>query len=240
MAGRVTVVAANRPAPSAMRVFVFTPIYRLEPETVGALMALEHDGPLALYLQRDNPHPSGNANITHQYQAGRRAFLASDYDAMLVVESDIIPPPDAIRRLADLRADVAYGHYQFRTTPISNVYERYPGQPRNEGESLSLNPKKYKAARRAGRVVCSGAGLGCVLIQRHVLERFDFRDVPGDGGSCDVWFNRDVLRAGMIQRADMDLVCGHKDEQGRIRYPRGYAVSDGHDAHIPAPAHAGQ
>lgn len=222
-----------------MKIFVFTPIYRLEPETVRALLALENAGPLTLHLQRDNPYPDGRENITHQYQAGRRAFLAGDYDAMLVVESDIIPPPDTIQRLAELKADVAYGHYVFRTTPISNVYERYPGQPRNEGESLSIAPKKYKKAMQAGKVACSGAGLGCALIQRAVLERFDFRHVAGDGGFCDTWFNRDVLRAGLIQRADMNLMCGHKHEDGQIGWPKGYVIPDGNHADLQAAGPAG-
>lgn len=224
-----------------MKVFAFTPIYRLEPETVRALLRLEHDDALALYLQRDNPHgDDGHANILHQYQAGRAAFLASGYDAMLVIESDIIPPPDAIRRLIELKADVAYGHYVFRTTQVSNVYERYPGQPRNEGESLSIHPSKYRAAMKKKKVACSGAGLGCVLIQRHVLERFDFRTVAGDGGHCDTWFNRDVLRAGLLQRADMELVCGHKHEDGRTFYPKGYAIPDGDHPHLQAAHAAGQ
>lgn len=202
-----------------MKVFVFTPIYRIEPETVRALLMLSWSGPLTLHLQRDNPHVDGRENITHQYQAGRRAFLAGPYDAMLVIESDIIPPPDSLERLAALKADVAYGHYVFRTTAVSNIFERYPGAPRNEGESLSVWPAKYKEAKRRGVVACSGAGLGCALIKRHVLERFEFRHPADDGGYCDTWFNRDVLRAGMVQRADMNLMCGHKDADGRVLWP---------------------
>lgn len=205
-------------------VFIFTPVFRLEPETVRALMMLDWPGPLALYMQRDNPHDNGRENITHQYQSGRRVFLAGNWDAMLVIESDIIPPPDTLTRLAALQADVAYGHYVFRTTQTSNVYERYPGQPRNEGESLSVWKRKYSAAMRAGVVDCSGAGLGCALILRHVLERFDFHHPHNDGGHCDTYFNRDVLRAGMIQRADMHLFCGHKHVDGQVYWPKGYAI----------------
>jgi hypothetical protein len=205
----------------SMSVFAFTPIHRLEPETVRALLALEWDGALALHLQRDNPHADGRENVTHQYQRGRAAFLAGDYAAMLVIESDIIPPPDTLPRLAALKADVAYGHYVFRTGPpvVSNVFERYPGTPRNEGESLSVWPKKYKRAKQLGVVACSGGGLGCALIRRAVLERFDFRHDPQDGGYCDTYFNRDVLRAGLFQRADMNLICGHKDTDGKILWP---------------------
>lgn len=204
------------------RVFVFTPVYRLEPETVQALFALQWEGPITWHLQRDNPFEDSRENITHQYQEGRKAFLAGGYNLMLVVESDIIPPPDAIQRLAALNADVAYGHYVFRQVKhqVSNIFERYPGSPRNEGESLSVWPQKYRAAMAAGVVTCSGAGLGCVLIRRHVLERFDFHHPAADGGHCDTWFNRDVMHAGMLQMADMHLFCGHKREDGEILWPR--------------------
>lgn len=201
-----------------MRVQVFTPVYRLEPETVQAILALRWDGPLTWVLQRDNPHSDGRLNILHQYQIGRERFLAGDDDAMLIVESDIIPPPDALEKLAALRADVAYGVYRFRASDVINIFERYPGEPRNEGESLSLHPRKLERALSARRTACSGGGLGCVLIRRHVLKEIDFR--LGETAHCDTYFNRDVLRAGYSQVAEMSVVCGHKREDGVILWPR--------------------
>lgn len=207
-----------------MNVFVFTPVCRLEPETVTAIMSLEWGGPLTFVMQRDNPHgDDGRENILHQYRRGRELFLAGDYDAMLVIESDIVPPPNALQRLAAVDADCAYGVYRFRKTNIINVFERYPDRdgvpPRNEGESLSLYPAKLARAKRNGVTACSGAGLGCVLIKRHVLERFDFWHEAQPGGHCDTYFNRDVLRAGMTQRADMRVICGHIDERGVMWTP---------------------
>jgi hypothetical protein len=202
------------------RVQVFTPIYRLEPETVAAVLALEWSGPIVWLFQRDNPVGEGRMNILHQYQAARERFLAGDDDALLVIESDIIPPPDALRRLAALAekgADVAYGVYRFRTTEIINVFERYPGEPRNEGESLSIHPAKLAAARRRGVTACSGGGLGCALIQRRVLERIEFR--IESTAYCDTYFNRDVMQAGFRQVADMRVICGHKNEQGQVLWP---------------------
>lgn len=199
------------------RVQVFTPVYRLEAETVAAVLALEWAGPLAWVFQRDNPSRDGRVNILHQYQQARARFLAGGDDALLVVESDIIPPPDALRKLAALGSDVAYGVYRFRTTAVINVFERYPGTPRNEGESLSIHPAKLAAARAAGVVACSGGGLGCALIARHILERIEFR--MEDTGFCDTYFNRDVMHQGYRQMADMSVICGHKDENGRVLWP---------------------
>lgn len=210
-----------------MDVLVFTPVYRLEPETVEAIFALEWDGPISYLFQRDNPHPgnerhTGVANHLHQYRRGREAFLHGRYDAMLVVESDIVPPTFALQRLAALECDVAYGVYVFRRHRAINIFERYPQPARNPGESLSVSPRKLAAALRAGVVACSGAGLGCTLIRRHVLERFDFRTLSAElhpQVHCDTWFTHDVYGAGMSMMADMSVVCGHKDENGEMLWP---------------------
>lgn len=222
-----------------MDVLVFCPVYRLEPETVKAIFALEWDGPISYLFQRDNPvtdaeispavedqhiraRIKGVRNHYHQYQRGREAFLNGSYDAMLVIESDIIPPPDALKRLAALDADVAYGVYVFRRNQVINIFERYPQPARNPGESLSLHPQKLQKALRDGVVECSGAGLGCVLIRRHVLERFPFRILSEDMNPqvhCDTWFTADVYSAGLTMKADMTVVCGHKDENGEVLWP---------------------
>jgi hypothetical protein len=50
-----------------------------------------------------------------------------------------------------------------------------------------------------------------------VLERIGFR--IEETAYCDTYFNRDVMQAGFKQVADMNVVCGHKDEQGNVLWP---------------------
>lgn len=206
---------------------VFCPVYRLEPETVMAIMGLEWPGPLTLHLQRDNPHqgggrPTGIKNHLHQYQRGRDHFLRGDYDAMLVIESDVIPPPDALQRLAALEVDLAYGVYLFRVSKVVNVMERYKPWPvpvRNMGESLTVRGL-FEQARAQGVIDCSGAGFGCVLIRRHVLADLPFDYDPADLSSFFDWqWAQDAHRAGYHMRADMAVLCGHKKENGEVLWP---------------------
>ena len=208
-------------------VLVFTPVWRLEPETIEAVFALEWEGPLSFLFQRDNPQPDQRdklkrrvMNHLHQYKRGREVFLDGSYDAMLVIESDIIPPKDALQKLAALDVDLAYGVYRFRVSNVINIFEMYPGRPRNVGESLSIRPGRLAAAVKAGVVDCSGAGFGCVLMQRQVIEQIPFRvEWPKNGGHCDSPFVRDAMRRGFKQRADMTVICGHKDEEGQVLWP---------------------
>lgn len=200
-------------------VMVFTPVYRLEPETVTAVLALQWGGPITWIFQRDNPGGGGgNGDHLHQYQRARDVFLSGSYEAMLVIESDIIPPPDTLKKLAALNSDVAYGVYRFRVSNVINIFERYPGTSRNMGESLTIHPHKLRRAVHVGTTPCSGAGLGCTLIRRNVLEALPFR-LEENTAHCDTWFNIDVLRGGFSQWADMSVVCGHKDEKGEILWP---------------------
>ncbi len=182
-------------------------------------MALEWPGPLSLLLQRDNPTGNGVQDHLHQYQRGRETFLRGSYDGMLVIESDIVPPPDTLKRLAALECDIAYGCTVFRNktwTHVVNIMERYPQPARNTGESLTVRGL-WQAALRQGVIECSGSGLACILIQRHVLEAIDFR--VEDGTFCDNWWTRDVYSAGYSMKADTRVLCDHIDTDGTVLRP---------------------
>ncbi len=205
-------------------VLVFTAVHRLEPETVQALWALQWDGPLSYLLQRDNPYGHGSRaaavkNHLHQYRRGREAFLAGRYDALFVVESDIIPPANALERLAALDVDMAYGCYLLRSgPPVVNVRERYGPYAKNMGESLTIRGK-WRQALAKGAVPCAGGGLGCVLIRRRVLEEIDFR--LADQAFADSAFDSDCYQAGFSMVADTAVQCGHKTPEGAVLWPSG-------------------
>lgn len=213
-------------------VMVFVPAFRLEPETVAAVMGLRWGGSLTVVVQWDNPFSFGDVrknkqvgilNTLNQYKRGRELFLSGPYDAMLVVESDIIPPVDALEKMSRVNADCVYGVYRFRRSDVINIFERYPDKngkpPRNVGESLSAKPYLLRRAIQQGVYPCSGAGLGCILIRRAVLERIEFRHADDFAAHCDTYFNRDVLAAGFSQVAEMSVICGHKDEDGIVFWP---------------------
>lgn len=202
-------------------VMVFTPVLRLEPETIREIFNLDWAGPLTVVFQSDNPTGDRYRDHLHQYQRGRELFLYGRYDAMLVIESDIIPPRDTLQRLAALDAGVAYGVYVSRSSHEVNVLELYYNgerPARNIGEPLSSRGL-YAAAVRQGVVGCSGGGLGCLLIRRDVLEAVPFQKAEV------TWFDNHwteaVYRAGYRMMADTTVVCGHVDTDGTVLTPPG-------------------
>ena len=206
-----------------MRTLVFCPTHRLEPETVTAIFEIRGEGVDYLFT-RDNPHDNsldrGRANILYNYQKGRRAFLDGSYDQMLVIENDMIPPPDTLEKLTACNADLAYGLYCFRHGDKPSYWQMnayryvenkrtYPDQP------ISLFPKALRQAW--GKVIpVSGGALGCVLIKRSVLEAIDFR---GGDTWCDHYFTLDAWRGGYDMKCDMSVTCGHIRPDGLILWP---------------------
>lgn len=202
-----------------MKILLFCPTYRIEPETVEAIFAQQTGNHhVDVMFTKDNPHQGddgGMHNVLYNYQKGRRAMLDGGYDAMLCIESDIIPPADALTKLVAVEADVAYGLYAFRRGDVKNVNVlRFVVGPTPD-QPLNNWPGDYKKAW--GKVIpCSGCALGIVLIRRKVLEKIDFRWADT---YCDGPFTNDAWSAKFSMRADMSVVCGHKTPEGVILWP---------------------
>lgn len=172
-----------------------------------------------VYLRQFGPDTDPRDAVAAQYNEARRMVLDLGYDALLTIECDMLPPPNALRRLWQTGADVAYGLYVFRRPPWEwNAYVHVQGMA---GASWCGFPELV--AKEWGEVTeVEGMGLGCTLIQRRVLERVEFRahgGFHGDGqrSHCDWYFAQDCRQMGFTQRADLSVICGHihpTDEAG--------------------------
>lgn len=198
-------------------VLVFCPTYRLEPETVRAIF--EQDAQIAqdVWFARDNPcgHADGEAdraNILYNVLKARTLVLEHPgYEALWLVESDILPPRDALRKLLACEGDTASGLYAMRhSDPHSNCL-------RAQGDSLSVIEWAELRPRWGETIPTDGTCHGCLLIRRHVLEQVSFRlheDNPPDWG----WM-LDVKAAGFSQVCDTSIICGHKRPDGTVLWP---------------------
>jgi hypothetical protein len=198
------------------KVLIYTATYGDGPrrETLDSVLALTFKGRVRREVGWHNPYGGGDMrNVLAQLQRSREMTIDGKYDALLTVEHDMRVPPDALQRLWDTGAPVAYGAYLFRHgAPVLNVLEAYIGGSRNIGESLQCNRRRLARARRQGVVECTGLGFGCTLIRREVLEAIRFRDLEKPG-CVDMAFATDCLRAGIRQVADLRVMCAHWDGQ---------------------------
>lgn len=203
-----------------LRTLVYVPLYpsqpRIRPETVESLGGLRWHGPLDLLFGReDAPERGGYENILAKYQRARETFLGGGYEAMLTVEADMIVPALALERLTRLECDVAYGLYISR-----HGTRRWLAMMSIEGaRGLSLSEQPEKARKLWGSaVVTKGAGLGCTLIHRRVMEQIPFRREEG-GAACDWAFAKDCEAAGLRQMHDLGVACGHITDNGTALWP---------------------
>lgn len=202
-----------------MKILAFTPTYAdaLAPETVASMDAQRFDGVLDWVVSKDNPYPvPDHRNVLAQYRVARERCISEGYDALLTVEHDMVLPTNAVQELANTAGDVAFGVYLFRWGSfVLNAFE-YIGE-RNIGESLSLHPKKARAAVKAGTVRVSGAGWGCTLLRRSALEAIEFPEEYPENPAYDIRFAQLAIRAGLEMHANFRVLCGHKQRRIEIR-----------------------
>lgn len=204
-----------------MKVLLGVPQYPTEPHiypaTQASIDALEAawDGHLDIgYYVDDDPKLSMRENLVAKHNAMRQMVLSHDHDALLMVEADMIIPPDALTKLAALEADVAYSLYCSRH---SGMWLCFPTVG-DKAAALNANPAQAKALW--GQVITSeGAGFGCTLIRRRVLEAIEFR-VDKRRKQHDDWlFALDAKAAGFTSKHDLSVVCGHIIHAGGVMWP---------------------
>lgn len=150
----------------------------------------------------------------------RRYFLESDCDYMLHLESDIFPPEDCIQRLLEANKPIVNGLYQ-----IFDGAERTPCLAWQD--DLHDYYKDFRFFTRSdyfwhdfvdGDVKqVTIAGIGCCLMKKKVMQKFQFR-YPKDGNNPpDTYFAEDLNVAGVKNYVDTSLVCFHwnKEDWGR-------------------------
>lgn len=228
-----------------MRILAFTPMhpdYGIKQRALRSIKTAvdNYDGPIDWIVSKgDNPHKSAYENITRQHNKARDILLAGGYDALLSIEADMIVPPDAIDKLIEADADIAYGLYVWRHH--KKRWNAYKDLTLWGGHSISFNYSGQDVREAWGKVIdVAGMGMGCTLIKANVLRRIrfrlhdgkhswiqdeyadDFRRMGIDPYSdrrknmvCDDYLLAlDAQHYGMSQRTNLNVICGHIGENG--------------------------
>lgn len=174
---------------------------RLHPLTWRSIQDVIWEQPLDMLVMRDDaPDAPHMVNLTAKLNRARDIFLRGDYDAMWVVEADMIVPTHALQRLTRVKADVAYGVYCTRR--MNHRWLTYAALEGN-GEGPVAKPDEWGKA-----IETHGAGFGCTLIYRRVLDAFEFH-AGSDGEGADWLLAKDLVANGYRQMHDFGVLCGH-------------------------------
>lgn len=138
-----------------------------------------------------------------------KVFLESGCTHLFFIDSDTIPPIDAIHRLLAHDLPIVSG-----LTPIIEMTK--DGKPWRKWNCVDENDKHMLP--NTGVNQCKGAGGSCLMIKREVFEamkepyfRFVYQDDNGKNVVVgeDVYFIVNALSLGIKTYADTTLLCQH-------------------------------
>jgi len=216
-----------------MKVLIFCPTYEVGKghlavyqETLDSIKAIIAPEGVTVDVKISNNNPYkvvgtpklDHENTLHQYRLARQIFLEGDWDALWFIEHDMIIPEDALIKMLPTKADVVYGLYLFRhVTPILNCLRAVKSDFADM--TVSWFPQLRNKGYKQGWLECSGAGFGCTLIHRHVLEKIDFRRADTGHPAPDMPFASDCQKNGFKQVCRFDVLCGHIKPDGTVLWP---------------------
>lgn len=136
-------------------------------------------------------------------------FLATKHDYLLMIDSDTIPPTDALDHIELIHSQpkilTGITHIQRAEGPRANVYIK----PEDVEHPLELKdlPKS--------RFTVAGCGASFLCVHRSVFETIPkpwFKSIEFDNGNIcseDLYFCQQAKEAGFEIVCDPEIVCGH-------------------------------
>ncbi|MFH1210843.1 MAG: hypothetical protein V1645_02910 [archaeon] len=157
---------------------------------------------LGLNVMKDEWNENARERIVKSRNIIREKAL--NYDYLLSLEQDVIPPRDIIERMLEHKEKILTGIYftykEEGKTLVPLLWVKGDGGIRNLTEEEAMQDKTMEA---------EAAGLGCMLIAKEVLEKVKFRYEKESNSFDDMWFCQDVKEKGYSIAADTGIRCKH-------------------------------
>jgi GT2 family glycosyltransferase len=152
---------------------------------------------------KDKYEESAKERVINSRNKLREYFLKNDYDYLLSLEQDVVPPKNVIERLMKHKKEICSGLY-FKEKggeliPIMYVHHKDDFAKLLRFEEIPEN--------KLVEVITSG--LGCVLISRKVMEKVKFRYEKDSKPWDDVWFCEDAREKDFKVYVDTSVRCKH-------------------------------
>lgn len=144
-----------------------------------------------------------------------RTFAISyGFDYLMHIESDVFPPANIIEHLLAARKSVIGAMYHIGFGYDSRLMVQTVDENTDDGFRVTRGLRKDVLEILNGSIhKAYHVGLGCILIHRTVLERIQFRYVPGKNFHPDSFFAVDCYNANPRIEifADTSVICEHRN-----------------------------
>ena len=142
----------------------------------------------------------------------RKKALEGDYDYLLSLEQDVIPPKDILEQLLSHKKPVITGIYYMHYTVkqqgkiigkkvLPLLYQR-----KDEEHLIQLQPEEVEGNHL---LEITATGLGCILIHKDILEKTPFRYEEEKLVFDDIWFCQDLEKEGVQLYVATSVKCKH-------------------------------
>lgn len=171
----------------------------------------------------DNGAKKLTERICDATNACRDYAIMKGYDYLLMLESDVVPPPNVIEELMFEDRQVIgalYDRDEGKSRKLmlqrhikrgpNNIYA-YNTEPHEEPGFINGLPREV-----------ASVGLGCVLIRIDVLKRIAFRVVAGEAGTPDRFWAEDLFRNKIKVFAHCGVVCQHYNQDWGLLNAKGW------------------
>jgi len=194
-----------------MKILVAVPVPKISHvykecwQALHTLDAGEHT--INLFITCENlPNIVGDHNIGFNLNKARKICLEEGYDYLAVIESDVVPPQNALLEMLKVNADVVVGLVPERPSKV-NTNDFIICMDWNGNANARELIKKGEPFELTGK-----DGYACVLIRKNVIERVTF---PEQGCGDMVWY--DLLHKGGFKIfCQPKVICSHVDRDGKV------------------------
>jgi cellulose synthase/poly-beta-1,6-N-acetylglucosamine synthase-like glycosyltransferase len=157
----------------------------------------------------------GEAGLDHSIKritSGRNVIreyaLAKGYDYVWFVDTDVIPPKDALTRLLSSGKDINAG-ICLVSMNVDGSIKAMPNIYRFDGQTNMMAPLQPGSADEKRLEEISAAGFGCVLVSSKALSEVTFRYFAESMAGEDIAFFTDAKEKGLNAFADWTVRCAH-------------------------------
>lgn len=165
---------------------------------------------LGLNIIKDKYSESARERIVSSRNILRDYAIKNNYDYLLSLEQDVIPPKDIIERLLNHKKQVvsgvyfAFNFYQGKHQLLPLIWVDFD----DKNKKMFYIDKTRLWSKEIIKIAT--CGLGCVLIHKDIFKKVKFRyDFKMDEGFDDMFFCKDLREKGIDIYADTSLKCKH-------------------------------
>jgi GT2 family glycosyltransferase len=138
----------------------------------------------------------------------REKTLNEGYDYLFLVDADVIPPKDVIEKLLAHNKKIITGIYFNPMTCPDGIVREFPvvrlPNPKDKTKWIMTTLHGM-----ADLIKIAGAGTGCVLIHRSILEKYKFWFDATTKGADDIFFFKQMYDDDIDMFADTTIICKH-------------------------------